>query len=204
MNAVIIIGLFTWKVCSRMAGGGNDMRLSKSGLWEFTLSNTEMKMRICNHLNTLFVVPQQLFPHTACLSVIWCIHVQLVQPSNITKHNTFRLSQAKWLSLQYLSILPVQICGHQWLAFTGLRSKFKEVMSTSYPINTTFGLYNILHYIILFYVTQKNPQRKQPYRHTRGDTLTSRLLQYHIWAPYQSGFRGKIMATITRSEDKVK
>lgn len=47
------------------------------------------------------------------------------------------------------------------------------------------------------------PTESKKNRHTRGNSLTSHLLQYHIWAPYQSGFRGKIMVTITGSTTKV-
>lgn len=51
-----------------------------------------------------------------------------------------------------------------------------------------------------YFIALKGSLKKArtPHTHTRGDALTSYCLQYHIWAPYHSGFRRKIMVTITR------
>lgn len=168
-------------------------------------------MRSSRHLNMFFVVPQQLIPDTACLSLIWhtCVWLKNYSWCNLaTWWSTTLFFWVKPSHAAFIIFLGSFLFESEGIYGSDVTSHFRQVIFNSYPIirirsNTfCFGTLSLVLHHPSFMTLKCLPEENKNNRHTRGDALTSHLLQYHIWAPYQSGFRGKIMATITRSTTK--
>lgn len=97
------------------------------------------------------------------------------------------------------------------LVWTGLHSMFNRQLSFN-SISCYQGARHCFHlpwyplclapsFPLSWHLAEWSPQQiaRLTHWHTSGGALTSHLLKNHIWAPYQSGFRGKTTATITSS-----